>query len=132
LILITLKQLSHNSIIMDEEVKQSELKECQLCHQMIPKEQFYKRKDRNGEYNWKTSYCKSCEVKKVNEYREENIEKYKKYNNKYRKEYYQNNKNKVTIIQKRYYYNKLPPEKQVIYKEKLQEKYPEWVDKICV
>ena len=29
-----------------------ELKECQLCHQMLPKEQFYKRKDRNGEYNF--------------------------------------------------------------------------------
>ena len=91
-----------------------ELKECQLCHQMLPKDQFYKRKDRNGEYNWKTSYCKSCEVKKVNDYREENREKYNNYNNEYHKEYYQNNKNKVTIIQKRYYYNKLSPEKQVI------------------
>ncbi len=35
-----------------------ELKECQLCHKSFPKSNFYKRKDRNGEYNWKTSYCK--------------------------------------------------------------------------
>ena len=41
-----------------------ELKECQLCHKSFPKYNFYKRKDRNGEYNWKTSYCKSCEIKK--------------------------------------------------------------------
>ena len=32
---------------MTEEVKQLELKECQLCHQMLSKEQFYKRNDRN-------------------------------------------------------------------------------------
>ena len=36
-----------------------ELKECQLCHQMLPKDQFYKRKDRNGEYNWTMSYCRT-------------------------------------------------------------------------
>ena len=35
---------------MTEEVDQPELKECQLCHQMLPKDHFYKRKDRNGEY----------------------------------------------------------------------------------
>ena len=109
-----------------------ELKECQLCHQMLYKDQFYKRKDRNGEYNWKTSYCKSCEVKKVNIYREENREEYRKYNNEYNNEYYHENKDKVRIIQKRYYYKKLSPEKQVIYKQKLQEKYPEWVEQICV
>ena len=28
-----------------------ELKECQLCHKSFPKSNFYKRKDRNGEYN---------------------------------------------------------------------------------
>ena len=34
-----------------------ELKECQLCHQMLPKSDFYKRKDRDGEYTWTMSYC---------------------------------------------------------------------------
>ncbi len=43
-----------------------ELKECQLCHQMIPKDQFYKRKDRNGEHNWTMSYCGPCDAIKVN------------------------------------------------------------------
>lgn len=28
-----------------------ELKECQLCHQILPISSFYKRKDRDGEYN---------------------------------------------------------------------------------
>ena len=40
-----------------------ELKECQLCHQMLPKDQFYKRKDINGEYNWTISYCGKCDLK---------------------------------------------------------------------
>ena len=39
---------------MTEEVK---LKECQLCHQILPISSFYKRKDRNGKYNWTMSYC---------------------------------------------------------------------------
>jgi hypothetical protein len=69
IITITLKQLSHNSIIMTEEVEQPELKECQLCHQMLPKEQFYKRKDRNGNPNWTMSYCGSCDNIKVKESR---------------------------------------------------------------
>jgi Pyruvate/2-oxoacid:ferredoxin oxidoreductase delta subunit len=46
---------------MTEEV---EVKECQLCHRMLPKEQFYKRKDRDGEHTWVVSYCKECEIKK--------------------------------------------------------------------
>jgi hypothetical protein len=29
---------------MTEEVEKPELKECQLCHQILPKDQFYKRK----------------------------------------------------------------------------------------
>lgn len=109
-----------------------ELKECQSCHQILPKDQFYKRKDRNGEYNWITSYCKSCEVKKAKETRHNNPEHYQEYKKEYTNKYYHENKNKVKIIQKRYYYKNLSPERQVIYKEKLQEKYPEWVDKICV
>ena len=114
---------------MVEEVK---LKKCQLCHQMLPISSFYKRKDRNGKYNWTVSYCKSCKYTQVNNNREQNIEKYRTYQKEYGNNYYHDNKDKVRIIQKRYYYKKLSPEKQVIYKEKLQEKYPEWVDKICV
>ena len=109
-----------------------ELKECQLCHQMLPKDQFYKRKDRNGEYNWTVSYCKSCEVEKAKETRRNNPEHYQEYKKEYTNKYYHENKDNVRIIQKRYYYKKLSPEKQEKYKQKLQEKYPEWVDKICV
>ena len=32
---------------MTEEVEQTELKQCQLCYQMLSKDQFYKRNDRN-------------------------------------------------------------------------------------
>jgi hypothetical protein len=38
--IITLKQKSNNSIIMAEN---KELKECQLCHQMLPISSFYKK-----------------------------------------------------------------------------------------
>ena len=117
---------------MAEEVKQAKLKECQLCNQMLPKDQFYKRKDRNGEYTWTVSYCKECDIKKVNQYQRDNKEKFRESINKSRNKHYHNNKDKVRIIQKRYYYRKLSPDKQEKYKEKLQEKYPEWVDKICV
>jgi hypothetical protein len=109
-----------------------ELKECQLCHQILPKSDFYKRKDRDGEHNWMVSYCKKCEVIKVNSYRNENIEKYRKYNSEYNNQYYHTNKNKVIIIQKRYYYNKLPLDKKEKYKKKLQEKYPDIVNQICI
>ena len=109
-----------------------EIKECQLCHQMLPMSSFYKRKDRNGEYNWITSYCKKCEVEKAKETRRNNPEHYQEYKKEYTNKYYHENKDNVRIIQKRYYYKKLSPEKQEKYKQKLQEKYPEWVDKICV
>ena len=49
---------------MAENKEEVELKECQLCHQMLPKEQFYKRKDRNGEYNW-TMSCSPCNLEKT-------------------------------------------------------------------
>ena len=109
------------------------LKECQLCHQLLPKDQFYDRKDRNGEHTWKVSYCKDCNIKKGDISRKKNKEYYKKYKREQSNEYYHNNKDKVRIIQKRYYYNKLPPEKQIVYRKKLEEKYPELSEKIfCV
>jgi hypothetical protein len=108
-----------------------ELKECQLCHQMLPKSDFYKRKDRNGEYNWMVSYCKQCEVIKVKKFKKQDPEKYKEYNRQQSENYYSNNKNKVSIIQKRYYYNKLPLDKKEKYKQKIYEKYPDIVDQIC-
>ena len=116
---------------MAEEVK-PELKECQLCHQMLPKEQFYKRKDRNGEYNWTMSYCGSCNVEKTKESRHKNPEHYKEYYKERSKNYYEENKDKYLVYQKKYYFRRLSPEKQVIYKQKIQEKYPNLVDKICV
>ena len=117
---------------MTEEVKQPELKECQLCHQMLPKEQFYKRKDRYGEYSWKTSYCKPCEINKSNKYKKENKEKFRESINKSRNKHYHNNKDKVKIIQKRYYYRNLSPDKQELYKKKIQEKYPDIINQVCV
>jgi hypothetical protein len=85
--------------------------ECQLCHRMIPKSDFYKRKDRYGEYTWNMSYYNKCKYIQVNEDRQVNIEKYRDYQKEYSNEYYYNNKDKIKIIQKRYYYNKLSPEK---------------------
>jgi len=95
-----------------------ELKECQLCQQMFPTDQFYKRKDRNGEYNWITSYCTSCEVEKAKETRLNNPEHYQEYKKEYINKYYHENKDNVKIIQKRYYYKKLSLDKQFIYKWK--------------
>jgi hypothetical protein len=109
-----------------------ELKECQLCHQIFSKDQFYKRKDRDGEPNWKTSYCKECCLKNVVETRQKNPEHYKEYNKEYLSQYYTDNKDKYQIYYKRYYYKKLSPEKQLTYKQKLQENYPDIVDKICI
>jgi hypothetical protein len=118
--------------IMAENKEEVKLKECQLCHQMFPKEQFFKRKDRNGEYNWSVSYCGSCNVEKTKESKIKNPEHYRNYNREYNHNHYHNNKDKYKIYQKRYYYKKLSPEKQVIYKEKLQEKYPDIVEQVCV
>ncbi len=106
------------------------MKECQSCHQSFPKEQFYKRKNRNGEHTWKTSYCRKCEIKKVKEYKTRDPDAYKEYNRQQALKYYKNNKEKVKIIQKRYYYNKLPPEKKEKYLNKLREQTPELVEKI--
>jgi hypothetical protein len=44
---------------------------------MFPTDQFYKRKDRNGEYKWTISYCDSCNVEKTKESRHKNPEYYK-------------------------------------------------------
>ena len=119
-----MEELTENSVI-------NTLKECQMCHQVLPKSEFYKRKDRNGEFGWIASYCKKCEVEKVKETREKNPEHYNKYNREYLNEYYYNNKDKYEIYYKRYYYNKLSYEKQIKYREKLQEKYPDIVNLIC-
>ena len=54
-----------------------ELKECQLCHQMLPKSDFYKRKDRDGEYTWTMSYCGPCDMVKVKQSKVKNPEHYK-------------------------------------------------------
>ena len=109
-----------------------ELKECQSCHQSFPKKEFYKRKDRNGEYKWLTSYCKSCEINKSNKYKKNNKEIFRESINKSRNKHYHQNKDKVKIIQKRYYYRNLTPEKQEKYKRKLENKYPDIVNKVCL
>ena len=113
-------------------MEESTEKECQMCHQVFPKSEFYKRKDRNGEYNWTMSYCGQCDVKINSISRNKNPEHYREYYKQQGNKYYNNNKDKVKIIQKRYYYKKLSPEKKVIYKQKLQEKYPDIVDKVCI
>ena len=70
----------------------AELKTCQLCRQIFPKEKFYKRKDRNGEPNWTMSYCGSCDAKKASESRAKNPKYYKNYYNNKSNIYYNENK----------------------------------------
>ena len=106
------------------------LKECQLCHQLLPKDQFYDRKDRKGEHTWKVSYCGPCDLKKATNSREKNQAYYKKYNKNQNHKYYEEHKDEIQITRRRYYYNKLSHEKQIQYKKKLQEKYPELIEKI--
>ena len=86
---------------MAEEVKQSELKECQMCHMILPKDQFYKRKDRDGEQNWTMSYCPPCDVIKVKGWQDKNPEHYKSYNREYNNNHYHQNKDKYKIYQKK-------------------------------
>ena len=112
-------------------MEESTEKECQMCHQVFPKSEFYKRKDRNGEYNWTMSYCGSCDIIKVKQSKVKNPEHYREYINKYNNDYYHQYKDKVRIYYKRSYYKKLSPEKQIKYREKLQKKYPEIVHLIC-
>ena len=108
----------------------TDLKECQQCHNMLPKDNFYKRKDRNGEYTWKDSYCKPCQGQKSIKYRREHREKFRESENRSRNKYYHNNKDKVKIIQKRYYYNKLPLVKKERYRQRLKENFPHWFHQI--
>lgn len=105
-------------------------KECRLCHEILPLDQFYKRKDRNGNYTWKTSYCKSCCIYSKNKYQQLNKEKFKKGKNKYKRKYYKENPDKVKITQKRYYYSKLLPDKQKNYKMKIQQNFPDLFNQI--
>ena len=106
------------------------LKECRLCHQMLPVDQFYDRKDRDGEYNWKTSYCKSCDIEHSKQQKKKNPDKYKEYCNNRSFQYYHENKDKYQIYHRRAYYKRLSPEKQKKYIEKLQKKSPNIVNKI--
>lgn len=59
---------------------------------MLSISSFYKRKNINGEYNWKTSYCKSCKYIQVNNDRDQNIEKYRTYQKEYGNNYNPKNK----------------------------------------
>ena len=102
-----------------------EIKECQLCHQMLPMSSFYKRKDRNGEYNWAVSYCGKCDLKKANLSREKKKEYYKEYHKEQNQKYYNKNKDKIKKSRIYYYYNNLPINKKEEYKEKIKNKYPD-------
>ena len=106
------------------------LKECQMCKKHLTLDHFYKRKNRKGEYSWKTSYCKPCKYIQVNADRKQHIQSYRTYQKEYGNTYYHSNKDKISIIQKRYYYNKLPPDKQLVYLQKLKQNYPHLVDSI--
>lgn len=108
-----------------------EMKECRNCQILFERNSFRKRKNRNGEMSWVSAYCRKCECKKVVKSRNIHIEKYRIYHKKQSNDYYHENKDKVRIVQKRYYYNKLPPEKQVKYKQKVENTWPEWVEQIC-
>ena len=119
-----MEELTENSLI-------NTLKECQMCHQVFPKSEFYKRKDRNGEFGWIASYCKKCDMEQSKQQKKKDPEKYKNYCNNRSFEYYNENKDKYQIYHKRSYYKKLSPKKQIKYKERLYEKYPEIAEKIC-
>ena len=106
-------------------------KVCQLCHQDLPIDNFYKRKDRDGKHNWVLSYCKKCEITRALQYKHQDPEKYREESRIKSNKYYNENKDKVKIIQKRYYYNKLSPERKLKYRQKLLENFPDIVDQIC-
>ena len=108
-----------------------EMKECQKCGLIQPREKFSKKQDRKGTYTWKQSYCGKCLGQISLKWRAKHKDSYKKYRKTYSNDYYYKNIEKAKIIQKRYYYNKLSPEKQVIYRQKLEKKSPELVDQIC-
>ena len=78
------------------------------------------------------SYCGPCDILKVKQSKAKNPDYYREQNNIYKNNYYHQNKDRVKIVQKRYYYNKLSPEKQLLYKQKLQVSHPEIVNQICV
>ncbi|GAG14883.1 unnamed protein product, partial [marine sediment metagenome] len=60
-----------------------QMKECQKCHQVFPRDSFYKRKDRNGEYTWRISYCRVCNLHQTKGKSSKNLEHYREYSNKY-------------------------------------------------
>ena len=68
--------------------------------------------------------------KKVKKSKAKKPEYYKEYGTNHSRKYYGENKDKIQIIRKRYYYNNLSPEKQIIYKQKLQDKYPDIFNKL--
>ena len=107
-----------------------ETKECQMCHQVFPKDSFYKRKDRNGEYTWILSYCNSCEINRSKQFKKKDPEKHRLTCNCRSNKYYNENKDKYKIYHKRSYFRKLSPEKKIKYKIMIMKKYPEIADQI--
>ena len=106
-------------------------KKCQICHQDLPIDNFYKRKDRDGKHNWALSYCKKCEIERATQHKHKDPDKYKEYCRTRSTRYYNENKDKYQIYHKRAYYKKLSPERKLKYREKLLENFPDIVDQIC-
>ena len=109
----------------------STLHECQICNQILPKSEFYKKKDINNIYDLTILYCKTCKLEKGKMTRFNNPEHYREYIKEYPNKYYHEKKHKFQIIQQKFYYNKLPYDKQIKYIQKLEEKYPELAELIC-
>ena len=109
-----------------------QIKECQMCHEVFPRDSFYKRKNRAGEYTWTISYCKSCNHTRLNNLKNQNPDHYKEYNKNQNYSYYRENTTKIKINQKRYYYDKLPQDKKLQYKQKIQKNFPKLFDQIFI
>lgn len=87
-------------------------KKCNKCFLIFPINEFYRRKDRQGNYTWRMSYCKNCMRIKKNE----SVAKNRKY-------YNDLERNRYTKIERKFlYFRKLSKEKKKKYLRKLEKK----------
>ena len=69
-----------------EELKNRGLKKCNRCNKEKLLDEFsFRTGDKS---RWKTSYCKKCMNELAVQWRENNLEKFRSYQNKYQREHY--------------------------------------------
>jgi len=102
---------------------QNKTKKCNKCHFIFPIEKFYKRKDRQGNYTWRASYCRKCLTILKNQSYTNN----KKYYRKYNREYQRSDRSKLVL--RKNYYLKLSQQRQILYLQKLKKRSTEFYDK---